>query len=117
MGRIVPRASESKRIASYVIANDRERIVNSAMRVAGQSSVRSAYRFRVTPELRREAAHLNISQNELARLCRISSGHMSQLFSGKRTAGPQVRRRIMRVFPNMAFEDLFQDVSLEPGQA
>jgi len=80
------------------------------MRVVGQNSAASSYRFRVNPKLRREVARLNIPQNELARRCRISSGHMSQLLSGKRRAGPEIRRRMMRVFSNLPFEALFEEV-------
>jgi transcriptional regulator with XRE-family HTH domain len=81
------------------------------MREAGQSYAASSYRFRIKRDLRLEAIHLNISQNKLAELCRISSGHMSQLLRGKRHAGPETRRRIMRVFPNLPFEALFEEVT------
>lgn len=59
----------------------------------------------------------DISQNDLARLCSLSSGYMSQLMSGKCSPSAHVRRRIQRVLGVSAFDDLFIIERLEdpPG--
>ena len=81
------------------------------MRERGQrSSVNSAYRFRIKRDLRSAAARLNISQNRLAELCHVSSGYMSQLLSGDRHPGPEVRSRLLQVFKTLSFDDLFEEV-------
>lgn len=49
----------------------------------------------------------NISQNELARLCRLSSGYMSQLMGGTRSPSAQVRRDIQEALGVTAFDELF----------
>ena len=49
----------------------------------------------------------DISQNELARLLGISSGHLSQLMSGKVHPSPQLRRRLQRVLGVTDFDALF----------
>ena len=56
---------------------------------------------------------LNMSQNELARRCGITSGHLSHLMNGKRSPSPQVRRRLQRVLGVSNFDDLFVIVPLE----
>ena len=48
-----------------------------------------------------------ISQNELARRCGITSGHLSHLMNGKRCPSPQVRRRLQQVLGVSNFDDLF----------
>ena len=52
---------------------------------------------------------MNLSQNELARRCEISSGYMSQLLTGARFAGPAVRTRIATNL-KLEFDDLFEEV-------
>ncbi len=47
------------------------------------------------------------TDRELARRLGISSPYVSQLMAGVRRPGPRVRRRIMRIFPDAAFDDLF----------
>lgn len=53
----------------------------------------------------------NLSQNEFARRCGLSSGFMSQLLAGHRFAGPQTRQRLLEKFPTVQFEDLFEEVT------
>ena len=50
---------------------------------------------------------LGISQNELARRCGFSPGHLSMLMNGKRSPSPRVRRRLMEVLGVDDFEVLF----------
>ena len=49
-----------------------------------------------------------ISQNELARLCGLSSGYLSQLMSGSAHPSPRVRRRLQCVLGLDDFDDLFR---------
>ena len=49
----------------------------------------------------------DISQNELARLCGLSSGYMSQLMSGKRSPSAHVRRDIQNALGVTDFDELF----------
>ena len=67
-------------------------------------------RFRLRPDIRRRMARSNWSQNRLSRHSGVSSGYMSQLLSGKRHAGPAVRGRLMAAFPELSFDDLFEEV-------
>lgn len=50
---------------------------------------------------------LGISQNELARRCGFSPGHLSMLMNGKRSPSPRVRRQLMEVLGVDDFEALF----------
>jgi transcriptional regulator with XRE-family HTH domain len=72
--------------------------------------VQTAYRFRLRRSILSDLVKLNISQNDFARRCGISSGFMSQLLSGARHAGPKTRRQVMAALPTAKFEDLFEDV-------
>ena len=54
-----------------------------------------------------------MSQNELARQCGITSGHLSHLMNGKRSPSPQVRRRLQQVLGVINFDDLFVIVPQE----
>jgi transcriptional regulator with XRE-family HTH domain len=74
-------------------------------------SGQTRYRFRLRPEIRRALAFKNISQNEVARHCGISSGYMSQLLSGGRFPGPCVRRKLLQALSNLKFEELFEEVA------
>ena len=49
----------------------------------------------------------DISQNELARLTGISSGHLAQLISGKAHPSPELRQRLLLVLELTDFDDLF----------
>ena len=50
---------------------------------------------------------LGISQNELARLCGLSSGYFSQLMSGAKCPSPKVRRKLQQVLGVSDFDRLF----------
>ena len=56
---------------------------------------------------------LDMSQNELARRCGITSGHLSLLMNGKRGPSPKLRRRLQQVLGVSNFDDLF---IIEPPQ-
>ena len=49
----------------------------------------------------------NMSQNELARSARISSGYLSQLIARRRCPSPAVRRRLQAALGVSEFEVLF----------
>ena len=50
---------------------------------------------------------LGISQNELARRCGFSPGHLSMLMNGQRSPSPRIRRRLMEVLGVDDFDLLF----------
>ena len=52
-------------------------------------------------------AELNMSQNELARQCGITPGHLSLLMNWKRGPSPKLRRRLQEVLGVSDFDDLF----------
>ena len=56
---------------------------------------------------------LKMSQNELARRCGITPGHLSLLMNGKRGPSPKLRRRMQEVLGVNNFEDLFVIVPVE----
>ena len=56
---------------------------------------------------------LNMTQNELARLLDISSGHLSRLINGRRCPSPSMRRRLMDALDCLEFDDLFLVVSCD----
>ncbi len=72
-----------------------------------RANTRQRLRFLVRSELQRELARLNLSQNRLARKCRISSGYMSQLLTGERAPGPEVRKRLLSALPTLTFDQMF----------
>ena len=53
----------------------------------------------------------NLSQNELARLLGVSSGHLSRLVNGRRCPSPGMRRRLMESLDCPEFDDLFDLVN------
>lgn len=67
-------------------------------------------RYRVSRRVREEIARRNWSQNRFAARCGLTSGHLSQLLSGKRQPGPDVRQRLLDALVPMAFDDLFEEV-------
>jgi transcriptional regulator with XRE-family HTH domain len=73
-------------------------------------SAKAGYRFRLKPGVRRAIPRLNISQNELARQCGLTSGHLSQLLSGQRFAGPTVRAKLLAALAAFEFDELFEEV-------
>lgn len=52
-------------------------------------------------------ARLNMSQNELARKLRVTSGYVSQLVNGRRCPSPRLRTKLMEVLGSPSFEDVF----------
>ena len=58
---------------------------------------------------------LDLSQNELARRCRITSGHLSHLMNGRRSPSPGVRRRLMEALGVDDFHRLFIIMPVEVG--
>jgi len=49
----------------------------------------------------------NKSQNWLAYRAGVSSGYMSQLMAGSRHPSPKLRERLMDIFPDCEFDDIF----------
>ncbi|MEW6536422.1 MAG: helix-turn-helix transcriptional regulator [Candidatus Auribacterota bacterium] len=49
----------------------------------------------------------NKSQNWLAKKLQISTGYMSQLTAGSRNPSPELREKLMGMFPDKDFDDLF----------
>lgn len=49
----------------------------------------------------------NLSQNQFASKAEVTSGYMSQLMDGSRHPSPKLRQRLMDVFPECEFDDLF----------
>lgn len=69
---------------------------------------RRSPRVRLRPEpVWEQITQRNISQNELARLARISSGYLSQLISGRKSPSPEVRRRLQAALEISQFDELF----------
>lgn len=56
---------------------------------------------------------LNMTQNDLARLLDISSGHLSRLINGRRCPSPSMRRRLMESLECSDFDDLFVVVNCD----
>ena len=57
--------------------------------------------------------HLNMSRNELAQRCRLTSGYMSQLFNWERSPSPSARRRIQENLGVDDFDALFVVVTVD----
>ena len=56
---------------------------------------------------------LNMTQNDLAHLLDISSGHLSRLINGRRCPSPSMRRRLMESLECSDFDDLFVVVNCD----
>jgi transcriptional regulator with XRE-family HTH domain len=54
---------------------------------------------------------LNMSQNDLARLLGVSTGHLSRLINGRRCPSPKMRKLLMETLECSEFDDLFVVVS------
>ena len=68
----------------------------------------SPFRSRLNPERVWELLNRrNMSQNQLARQCGVSSGYLSQMISGTRFPSPAVRRGLMEALDVERFDDLF----------
>ena len=65
-------------------------------------------RVKLKPEpVWEQIARRNMSQNELARRSKISSGYLSQLISGRKSPSPEVRKRLQAVLGVSQFEEIF----------
>ena len=51
--------------------------------------------------------HLDISQNELARLAGMTSGHFSLLMNGERSPSPKARNQLQQALGVTDFDSLF----------
>lgn len=51
-------------------------------------------------------AEKNMSQNSFGRWAELTSGHVSQLLSGKRNVSPEVRRKFLDAL-GVPFEEIF----------
>ena len=58
-------------------------------------------------------SHRNLSRNELAQRCGLTSGYMSQLFNWERSPSPSARRRIQENLGVDDFDALFVVVKLD----
>lgn len=56
---------------------------------------------------------LNMSQNDLARLLGVSTGHLSRLINGRRCPSPSMRRRLMDALDITDFDALFYQEDVE----
>ncbi len=61
-----------------------------------------------TKFIRTKLIRKNMSQNWLASRAGVTSGYMSQLMDGSRCPSPKLRQRLMDVFPECEFDDLFR---------
>ena len=52
-------------------------------------------------------ARRNMSQNGLARITGLTSGHVSQLIQGKRNVSPKTRTRILHCLGDVPFDEIF----------
>ena len=58
---------------------------------------------------------LDMSQNQLAQRCGITSGYLSHLMNGRRSPSPRVRRRMQEVLEVDDFHQLFIIVPVDDG--
>ena len=66
------------------------------------------WRARVNPDaLWKQLIRCNMSQKELARDAKISTGYLSQLISGTRFPSARVRKLLQKALGVTQFEDLF----------
>jgi transcriptional regulator with XRE-family HTH domain len=77
------------------------------------ASVKALYYFRLHRDFRKLLARRNFSQNSLGRAVGLSSGYVSQLIRGTRSPGPEVRKKLMAVFPDLSFDELFQEIAVD----
>ena len=75
---------------------------------------RETERVMLRPEVAKALLRqLNMSRNELAELCGLSSGYMSQLFNWERSPSPSARRRIQHTLGVEDFDALFVVVKVD----
>lgn len=60
-----------------------------------------------TKFVRRKLGRKCLSQNWLALRAGVSSGYMSQVMNGSRHPSPKLRQRLLDIFPECQFDDLF----------
>ena len=60
-----------------------------------------------TKFIKKKLIRKNISQNVFAKRAGVSSGYMSQLMDGSRHPSPELRKKLLEVFPEHEFDDLF----------
>ena len=54
-------------------------------------------------------ARQNMSQNSFGRWAQLTSGHVSQLLTGRRNVSPRTRAKILSALPGVTFEEIFAD--------
>lgn len=59
---------------------------------------------------------LDMSQNQLAQRCGITSGHLSHLMNGRRSPSPPVRRQLMEALSVDDFHRLFIIVPVDDSE-
>jgi len=74
-----------------------------ARRIEKTKMIVALRKYRIQEQL----ALKNISQNWCAKRLGICSGYMSQLMCGQRNPSPDLRERIMMLFPECNYDDLF----------
>ena len=75
---------------------------------------RETERVMLRPEVAKALLRqLNMTRNELAELCGLSSGYMSQLFNWERSPSPPARRRIQHTLGVEDFDVLFVVVKID----
>ena len=58
----------------------------------------------------------NMTQNDLARQAKITSGHLSQLLKGDRSPTPGVRKKLMDALDPVEFDDIFEIQEVPDGR-
>ena len=77
-------------------------------RTQDEAATRISPKVRLKPEPVWERINRrNMSQNDLARRAKISSGYLSQLLSGQKSPSPDVRQRLQATLEISQFDDLF----------
>ena len=64
--------------------------------------------YRLRHSVAQAIARRNLSQNEFGRQCGLSSGYISQLITGTRSAGPGARKALMETLA-WDFDELFEE--------
>lgn len=60
-----------------------------------------------TEAIKRKLIRSNLSQGYLAKKIGICTGYMSQLMDGSRHPSAKIRKRLMNIFSESSFDDLF----------
>ena len=80
---------------------------------SGDAKRLRAFHQQRQPEAKGRLRHRNLSRNELAQRCGLTSGYMSQLFNWERSPSPSARRRIQENLGVDDFDALFVVVKLD----